>query len=140
LSRILGAQAAISHHIMTAVTGLVIHLVHRIHCSPDVQCAMPYRRVVGVGIFSNVWPPLMTAQKGIALLILPDVSAGYPSIFLPASLAQQPQKIAAGQHMIWTVCQDFRIWAQVEAEEDTASSTPMMKPSVGPTTLTWHGF
>ena len=107
----LGAQAATSHHIMTAVTGLVNHLVNPIHCSPDVHCATPYRRVVGVCIFSNVWPPLVTAQKGIALLILPDVSAGYPSIFLPASLAQQPQKIAAGQHMIWTVGQDFRIWA-----------------------------
>lgn len=33
-------------------------------------------------------------------LILPEVSAGYPSIFFPASEAQQPQKIAAGQHMI----------------------------------------
>lgn len=39
-------------------------------------------------------------QNGIALLILPDVSAGYASIFLPASETQQPQKIAAGQQMI----------------------------------------
>lgn len=36
--------------------------------------------------------------------------------------------------------QESRIWAQVKAEEHTASSTAMMKPSVGPTTLTWHGF
>jgi len=82
----------------------------------------------------------VTAQKGIELLILPDVSAGYPSIFLPASLAQQPQKIAAGQHMIWIIGQKPRIWAQVGVKEHTASSTPMMKPSVGPTIFTWHGF
>jgi hypothetical protein len=136
----LGAQAAIGHHIITAVTGLVNHLVNPIHCSPDVHCVTPYRRVVGVGILSNVWPPLVTAQKGIALLILPDVSAGYPSIFLPASLAQQPQKIAAGQHMIWMIRQKFWTSVQVGVEEHTASSTPIMKPSVGPTTLTWHGF
>jgi hypothetical protein len=43
------------------------------------------------------------AQKGMQLLILPDVSAGYPSIFLPVSLAQHPQKIAAGQQMICTI-------------------------------------
>lgn len=91
-------------------------------------------------MFSNVCPPLVIAQKGIELLILPDVSAGYPSIFLPASLAQQPQKIAAGQHMIWVIRQEFWICVQVGAKEHTASSTPMMKPSVGPTTLTWHGF
>jgi len=46
-------------------------------------------------------------QKGIQLLILPDVSAGYPSIFFPDSLAQQPQKIAAGQQMI---CTFVRVW------------------------------
>lgn len=59
--------------------------------------------ILGCGIVQNVCTPSVTAQKGIALLILPDVSAGYPSIFLPASLAQHPQKIAAGQHIIWMV-------------------------------------
>ena len=53
--------------------------------------------------------PSVTDQKGIELLILPDVSAGYPSTFLPVSLAQQPQKSAAGQHMIWMIRQDFWI-------------------------------
>jgi hypothetical protein len=67
-------------------------------------------------MFSNVCPPLVIAQKGIELLILPDVSAGYPSIFLPASLAQQPQKIAAGQHMIWMIRQEFWVWVQVGAK------------------------
>jgi hypothetical protein len=42
-------------------------------------------------------------QKGMALLILPDVSAGYPSIFLPVSEAQQPQNIEAGQQIIWMI-------------------------------------
>jgi hypothetical protein len=46
---------------------------------------------------------LLSDQKGIQLLILPDVSAGYPNIFLPVSLAQHPQKIAAGQQMICMV-------------------------------------
>jgi hypothetical protein len=54
------------------------------------------------------WSPRIVSfalsdQKGMQLLILPDVSAGYPSIFLPVSLAQHPQKIAAGQQMICTV-------------------------------------
>ena len=66
------------------------------------------------GVGASRWAPRIAPlshsdQKGIQLLILPDVSAGYPSIFFPDSLAQQPQKIAAGQQIICTVV--VRVWS-----------------------------
>jgi hypothetical protein len=81
----------------------------------------------------------LSDQKGMQLLIRPEVSAGYPSIFLPVSLAQQPQKIAAGQQMICTIVRiETSDWVQSVVR--TARRTAMMKPRVGPTILTWHGF
>ena len=41
---------AIDQHIIPAVTGLVINLVHLLRCPPAVHCAAPYRQVVGVVI------------------------------------------------------------------------------------------
>lgn len=44
--------------------------------------------------------PLIRDQKGIQSVNRLLASAGYPSVFLPASVQQQPQKMAAGQQII----------------------------------------
>jgi hypothetical protein len=67
----------------------------RVHLIPQVSALS--------GCSPRIVSLSLSDQKGMQLLILPDVSAGYPSIFLPVSLAQHPQKIAAGQQMICTV-------------------------------------
>ena len=51
-------------------------------------------------MFTDVYPSRPPLQNGIALPIDGETSTGAPSIFLPISVAQQQQRIAAGQQTI----------------------------------------
>ena len=42
-------QAAVGLPFITAVTGVVFHLVRLIHRPPAIHCTVPNRKVVGVG-------------------------------------------------------------------------------------------